>query len=474
MSYLNTVSLSNTVNDYVNALDAAIGWINSVTTGLNVVTANSISANSGSILSLGANSVSANSLAVVNTLTLGGVNVAIQSTNIIGAGLISGSGNLAANVTLTVTAAAGSDINAGTNNSIVVTPYALAQSNLSISALNLKAPLASPALTGTPTAPTPANTSNANTVATTAFVNNVLSSYASLNAPTFSGVPSCSTAAIGAANSQIATTYFVAQSVATINSPALTGTPTAPTPANTSNANTIATTAYVKNNLASYLPLSGGTVTGSLGVTGSLTVNTGSLGNTYASGLTLYSSDYTGNSTSPTELVIQTNGVTGNWQINLWNGSGSTGSLNFGMPSVTATTPSFGDNSTKLATTAFVSQAISNSSSIAFLNKTAQSFSGGFRVTSYSVGTGSFTCDPGNGPYQYVTNNGSMTITAPSYDGGFDLLITNTSTPGVVAFSGFTVNSSTGDTITTSASAEFIVSIRRINGVSTYFVKALQ
>lgn len=41
-------------------------------------------------------------------------------------------------------------------------------------AINLRATIASPALTGTPTAPTPANTNNSNTIATTAFVNAVV------------------------------------------------------------------------------------------------------------------------------------------------------------------------------------------------------------------------------------------------------------------------------------------------------------
>lgn len=41
-------------------------------------------------------------------------------------------------------------------------------------AVNLRATIASPALTGTPTAPTPANTNNSNTIATTAFVNAVV------------------------------------------------------------------------------------------------------------------------------------------------------------------------------------------------------------------------------------------------------------------------------------------------------------
>lgn len=51
--------------------------------------------------------------------------------------------------------------------------------------LALKAPLASPALTGTPTAPTPATTKNDTQIATTAFVQSAISPKAPLENPTF-------------------------------------------------------------------------------------------------------------------------------------------------------------------------------------------------------------------------------------------------------------------------------------------------
>ena len=57
-----------------------------------------------------------------------------------------------------------SEVNAGTDDSRFVSPATLA------SRLNLKAPLASPAFTGNPTAPTPAAGDNDVSVATTAFV----------------------------------------------------------------------------------------------------------------------------------------------------------------------------------------------------------------------------------------------------------------------------------------------------------------
>jgi hypothetical protein len=68
------------------------------------------------------------------------------------------------------------------------------------------APLASPALSGSPTAPTPGAGSNSTALATTAFV---AASFAPLASPALSGVPTAPTAANGTNTTQIATTAFV-------------------------------------------------------------------------------------------------------------------------------------------------------------------------------------------------------------------------------------------------------------------------
>jgi len=88
----------------------------------------------------------------------------------------------------------------------------------------------SPALTGVPTAPTAA-VGTANTqIATTAFVT---------NGPAFIGIPTAPTAAAGASSTQIATTAFVT------NSPVFAGIPTAPTAGAGTSTTQIATTAFV-------------------------------------------------------------------------------------------------------------------------------------------------------------------------------------------------------------------------------------
>jgi len=99
----------------------------------------------------------------------------------------------------------------------------------------------------------------------------------------------------------------------------------------------------------------------------------------------------------------------------------------------------------------------------------------GFTVASYSLGTmGSFTINPALGNSQYGTNGGAFTLTAPTSDCAIDLLSTNNGSAGSITFSGFTVGTGTGDALTTTNTNKFLIMIRRINSVSTYYIKALQ
>lgn len=101
---------------------------------------------------------------------------------------------------------------------------------------------------------------------------------------------------------------------------------------------------------------------------------------------------------------------------------------------------------------------------------------GGFSLSPYNGGnvSGSYTPNPLNGNYQYFTNNGAITFNAPTVDCAIDFLITNSASAGAITFSGYTVSASTGDAFTTANTHKFILSIRRINGTSTYTKKALQ
>ena len=136
------------------------------------------------------------------------------------------------------------------------------------------APLASPAFTGTPTAPTQVSGDNSKRLATTAFVHYVvdhidMSAFAPLASPAFTGTPTAPTLGASDDSTKIATTAFVhdvlendLSSYALLASPALTGTPTAPTAAlpNT-NTTQIATTAFVQNAIESALTAPGGEIT---------------------------------------------------------------------------------------------------------------------------------------------------------------------------------------------------------------------
>lgn len=107
-------------------------------------------------------------------------------------------------------------------------------------------------------------------------------------------------------------------------------------------------------------------------------------------------------------------------------------------------------------------------------NKT---ITGGFRTTDYNGGTistGTFTPDAYNSNYQFYTNNGAHTLAAPANNSAIDILITNGASAGAITFSGYTVGSNTGSALTTTNGNRFIISIRRINGVSTYSSYALQ
>ena len=103
-----------------------------------------------------------------------------------------------------------------------------------------------------------------------------------------------------------------------------------------------------------------------------------------------------------------------------------------------------------------------------------QVLAGGASVTAKSLSTGSITIDPGARPLQYITNGGAFTITAPAADGSCMLLVTNNASAGAITFTGFTVGSNVGDTLPTTNTNKFTISIWRINGTSGYRIMAHQ
>jgi len=108
-----------------------------------------------------------------------------------------------------------------------------------------------------------------------------------------------------------------------------------------------------------------------------------------------------------------------------------------------------------------------------------QTITGGFNFTPANLGTissGTLTPNPLTANYQYYTNNGAHTIAVPGSDCAIDILMTNGASAVIPTFSGsYTVASgNTGDALTATSASKFIISIRRINAISTYVIKALQ
>jgi len=110
------------------------------------------------------------------------------------------------------------------------------------------APTASPALTGTPTAPTPANSDSSTKIATTAWVNAQGYGTGSGNVSGPASSTSGDIATFNGTNGRtIQDSGTAVSSLAPLASPALTGTPTAPTASAGDNSTKIATTAYVRS-----------------------------------------------------------------------------------------------------------------------------------------------------------------------------------------------------------------------------------
>jgi hypothetical protein len=82
---------------------------------------------------------------------------------------------------------------------------------VTMSSLVAKAGLASPAFTGTPTAPTAGTSTDTTQIATTAYVK--AQAYATLASPTLTGTPAAPTAAASTDTTQIATTAYVKDQV---------------------------------------------------------------------------------------------------------------------------------------------------------------------------------------------------------------------------------------------------------------------
>jgi len=110
------------------------------------------------------------------------------------------------------------------------------------------------------------------------------------------------------------------------------------------------------------------------------------------------------------------------------------------------------------------------------LRNATNTLSVGYTITPFAKGTvssGTYTPAASDGNYQYYTNNGAHTLANPTSDCAIDILCTNGASAGAITFTTFT-GGTHGDALTTTNGHQFIISIRRINSVSAYTIKALQ
>lgn len=313
---------------------------------------------------------------------------------------------------------------------LATTAYVVGQNYLkSATAASTYAPLASPALTGTPTAPTAAAGTNTTQLATTAFVTR---DFAKLVSPSFTGTPTAPTAASGTNTTQIATTAFVQTELGTLggpyaplDSPTFTGIPAAPTPAVSTNTTQIATTAFViaqGNTVAGTIAMNGAQAAG----TSLLFAKADHVHPTDTSRAPLASPGFTGTPTAPTAaantnttqiattafVLGQANSTATTIAMNGTQAAGTsllyaradhvhptdTSRAPLASPSFTGTptapTPATGNNSTLLATTAYVQANLTNYVTTGTLASYAQlsgaNFSGAI-TTGSTLGFGSRT-----------------------------------------------------------------------------------
>ncbi len=299
--------------------------------------------------------------------------------------------------------------------------------------LALKAALASPALTGTPTAPTQAPANNSTRLATTAYAdgavlvetNNRVAAdalKANLASPALTGNPTAPTQPAGTNSTRIASTAYtdaavLVETTARINadalkanlaSPALTGVPTAPTAAQDINTTQVATTAFVLAQASITLPIIDGTATAG---TSKRYSRQDHIHPTDISRAALISPVFTGVPQAPTAA--------------------------------------FGTNTTQIATTGFVQSAIFGGTGAVLLSPTGtQTIAGGFPLINAGsyIGVTNPSASPADASLRIQVNNAGRSSIVNSgafqstiffdYDGG---IVVN---PAAASASGLTINNS--------------------------------
>jgi len=227
--------------------------------------------------------------------------------------------------------------------------------------------LASPALTGNPTAPTQSSGDNSTKIATTQFVQSAVTAeneLSEMNDVVISGVPASDSLLAYGSGAKWHNKTFAELGIATLANPAFGGTPTAPTPSTSDNSTKIATTAFVQAVVDSEDTLAemGDIVLNSLGNGELLQYNSSTskwenktlaeLGISSSTNLTTHTNDTT-NPHSVTASQVGLGNVANESKSTMFTSAALTGTP-------TAPTASSSTNSTQIATTAYVTTAVSN------------------------------------------------------------------------------------------------------------------
>ena len=193
------------------------------------------------------------------------------------------------------------------------------------------------------------------------------------------------------------------------------------------------------------------------------TQTVGTVGNTYAREVGTAGNNYTNTVGTAGNNYLQTVAAAGNSYTRTVGAASNTQAT----AALTVAQGAFGQANT--------ARTLANTS---LQNNTTTLITTGYTFTSFNAGvygTATWTPDAANGNYQYLTANGVITVTVPTTDCSIDVLITNGIAANTKQFSGsYTISSSVGDEFTNTNGNKFLVSIRRINSISTYLVKALQ
>jgi hypothetical protein len=309
---------------------------------------------------------------------------AVDNSDVSGVSLIVDGGASTGVVKLkTIVAGFGITVTPDSNGNLLVACAGVSSFNTRQGAVTLElsdvtgvggAPIASPAFTGTPTAPTATAGTDNTQIATTAFVMDAVASGVA-------GVASFNTRT-GAVVLELSDVTGVGG--APLVSPAFTGQPTAPTPTAGDSSTNVATTAFVENAIAS--GNAGVIVRYDFDATAGqtsfpVTFAADSIVEVFKNGGIQLQSDYETGSTGPVVMNLPCNAgddvvITVQQQYAAENAMPITGGSFTGT--VQGPTPNPGDDSTALATTAFVQEAIA---------------SVGSGVTSFNTRTGAVTLE---------------------------------------------------------------------------------